>query len=421
MGDALNGDNETLARSAHTSEPRIDGAKAPNLREVRLYLDLLKRALNNYLYLGGRDPFDDYFPLAGDRYDRDAFQWRIPECCIPHTVLMERRFDRLEELIVDVVERSVPGDLIEAGAWRGGATIYMRGLLRALSVPDRIVWVADSFEGIPHSVRKERDVVDDWKDRWIASYESVRATFARYGLLDAQVRFIKGRFGRSLCEAPLTELAIVRIDADSYESTLAALEELYPKISVGGYVYVDDWHLTGCREAVHKYRDEHGIDEPIDEHVDAVWRVEKSWDGRTGSGGRERSGGLEVRTSRDETPARKERETIDEMWMRAPDVLLAWKRPGSLVAQVSGAGTEAEILPDAVGLLDLFSRPCGLEPGVEAFLDAYSTDDTRKRLATEVWRLIQDWQALGLLVPADEAVAQPPRHYEEPQGQRHWQ
>ncbi|MEJ0068602.1 MAG: TylF/MycF/NovP-related O-methyltransferase [Pseudomonadota bacterium] len=43
----------------------------------------------------------------------------------------------------------MPGDLIETGVWRGGATIFMRAILKALGVTDRTVWVADSFEGLP--------------------------------------------------------------------------------------------------------------------------------------------------------------------------------------------------------------------------------------------------------------------------------
>jgi hypothetical protein len=59
------------------------------------------------------------------------------------------RFENLQACIADVVDAEMPGDLIETGVWRGGATIFMRGMLKALDVSDRTVWVADSFEGLP--------------------------------------------------------------------------------------------------------------------------------------------------------------------------------------------------------------------------------------------------------------------------------
>ncbi len=96
------------------------------------------------------------------------------------------------------------------------------------------------------------------------SEEEVRANFERYGLLDEQVRFLKGFFQDTLADAPIEQLAVVRLDGDMYESTIVALDALYPKLSVGGYLIVDDWGaVPGCRQAVEDYRRDHGITEPI--------------------------------------------------------------------------------------------------------------------------------------------------------------
>ena len=65
------------------------------------------------------------------------------------TMIGIKRLDQLQECAETVLRRGVPGDFIEAGAWRGGATIFMRGVLKAHNVTDRTVWVADSFEGLP--------------------------------------------------------------------------------------------------------------------------------------------------------------------------------------------------------------------------------------------------------------------------------
>ena len=60
-----------------------------------------------------------------------------------------KRLDNLERCVVRVLTDGVPGELVETGVWRGGATIFMRGVLKAYGVKDRTVWAADSFEGLP--------------------------------------------------------------------------------------------------------------------------------------------------------------------------------------------------------------------------------------------------------------------------------
>jgi O-methyltransferase len=92
----------------------------------------------------------------------------------------------------------------------------------------------------------------------------VRANFERYGLLDGQVEFLPGWFKDSLPDAPIEKIAVLRADCDMYESTFEVLTYLYPKVSAGGYVIIDDYGvLPKCKAAVDDYRLAHGIDAPI--------------------------------------------------------------------------------------------------------------------------------------------------------------
>jgi O-methyltransferase len=243
----------------------------------RLYLRLLKRALNNYLYLGGDDPFPMFWPLSSDLYGE--FKWKVPAEVKPISLMVAGQFNILQAIMLDTIEKNVPGDFIETGVWNGGTCIFMTGLLKSLGVTDRKVWVADSFDGIPKSTVATLDPVDRWQDRWVCSYEQVVANFRRFDLLEDYVHFLKGRFADTLPGAPIDRLAVARLDGDSYESTCDALCALYPRISVGGYIYIDDWHIMSCRLAVEYFRKKHGIEEPIDESVDAMWRVERPWNG----------------------------------------------------------------------------------------------------------------------------------------------
>jgi hypothetical protein len=179
-----------------------------------------------------------------------------------------KRLDNLEFCIEEIIAKGVPGDLIETGAWRGGATIFMRAVLKAYGVTDRCVWVADSLAGLPppDAGKYPHDAGDRLHEaRELAvSLEQVKANFDRYGLLDDQVRFLKGWFRDTLPTAPIERLAVLRLDGDMYQSTMDALANLYPKVSQGGYVIVDDYSaIPACRQAVHDYRSANGITEEI--------------------------------------------------------------------------------------------------------------------------------------------------------------
>jgi O-methyltransferase len=168
-----------------------------------------------------------------------------------------------------VLARDDPGDLIETGVWRGGSTIFMRAVLKAHGDRDRVVWVADSFQGLPKPDPSHADDVEDklWSQQSLSvPLAEVRDNFRRYGVLDEQVSFLPGWFSDTLPRAPIERLAVLRLDGDLYESTMTALRALYPKLSVGGYVIVDDYHaVRGCRRAVDDFRTEHGVEDELHE------------------------------------------------------------------------------------------------------------------------------------------------------------
>lgn len=183
------------------------------------------------------------------------------------TMVGVRRLDNLQACVVDVLEKGVPGDLIETGVWRGGASIFMRAVLRAYGITDRTVWLADSFQGLPKP-RPEHpaDAGDEhWTQPFLAvSLDEVKRNFARYDLLDDRVRFLEGWFSDTLPSSPIEQLAVLRADGDMYGSTMDVLDALYAKVSVGGFVIIDDYgEIAQCRAAVEDFRAAHGISEPL--------------------------------------------------------------------------------------------------------------------------------------------------------------
>jgi O-methyltransferase len=193
-----------------------------------------------------------------------------------------RRMDNIRHCVETIIRDGVPGDLIETGVWRGGATIFMRGVLKSFGDTGRTVWAADSFEGLPppDPSRYPADAGDTFHEKGglAVGVEQVRHNFERYGLLDDQVQFLVGWFKDTLPTAPINQLAVMRLDGDLYESTWQAIEALYPKLSPGGFCIVDDYGdlVAQCQRAIHDYRDAHGITEEIVD-IDgfgAYWRKE---------------------------------------------------------------------------------------------------------------------------------------------------
>lgn len=239
-----------------------------------LYIDLLKRCVSNYIYdddvdlAKGQSAVDPATgrPAPADAASRDP-RLKYYGAMWPsraHTMIGIPRLENIQFCVEEILRSGVKGDLIETGVWRGGASIFMRGILKAHGVTDRRVWVADSFEGLPPANRvrypKESNAEFHKHKELAIPLEEVRRNFERYGLLDEQVRFLKGWFRDTLPAAPIEKLALMRLDGDMYEATMDGLVHLYPKLSAGGFVIIDDYNVVqACNAAVEDFRRERGI------------------------------------------------------------------------------------------------------------------------------------------------------------------
>jgi O-methyltransferase len=268
------------------SDSAID-ASAAVVELRRSYIDLLKKSLTMTLWDAGDGAQEQPFKpplrtrakqvLKGLISNQEKPQQQDLKTLrmegrdwpnLAHTMIGVKRMENLQFCVEEVIRNGVPGDLIETGVWRGGACIFMRGILKAYGVTDRTVWVADSFAGLPPPNPEKYpadagDVHHRIKPLAI-SLEQVKENFAAYGLLDGQVQFLKGWFKDTLPGASIRHLAVARLDGDMYESTMDALKHLWPKLSVGGYLIVDDYGIVaGCRRAVEDFRKVERIEDPI--------------------------------------------------------------------------------------------------------------------------------------------------------------
>lgn len=224
-----------------------------------LYLSLLKKSVTDALY--------DH-ELSGEKY-LDGVS--VTEDCLSitrrsQTMIGLKRLDNIQFCFENIVKENIPGDLIETGVWRGGSTIFMAGLVKSYN-QNRKVYVADSFEGLPYpNVEKYPDDEGDghfYCDYMKISLEEVYDNFKAYDLLNDNIVFLRGWFENTLPTIKNETFSLIRLDGDMYGSTWDALENLYPSLSDGGYLIVDDWNLPGANKAVNDYRSKYGITQEI--------------------------------------------------------------------------------------------------------------------------------------------------------------
>ena len=252
-----------------------------------LYLDLMKQTLTYLVY--GQEQYAvmnrpanflkarvydalrrrNVMPMRALTIDKEARINGRDYPTIAYTMIGMKRLENLQHCATDVLHKNIPGDFIEAGTWRGGAAIFLRAILKAYGIENRSVYVADSFEGLPpcDPTLYPADANADYSGLNLAvSLDQVKLNFSRFGLLDDQVQFVKGWFKDTLPGLKDRKWSLIRLDGDLYESTMDSLRHLYPNLSPGGYIAIDDYGgISSCREAVHDFRDMNQIKEEIHE------------------------------------------------------------------------------------------------------------------------------------------------------------
>jgi hypothetical protein len=206
--------------------------------------------------------------------DFDAGAAEIIRAVRPYTMTSPERLFSLIEAVRYVAAARIPGSFVECGVWRGGSMMAAALALRECSETSRELYLFDTFEGM--SAPTEHDVAIDGKSAaallqaprstdpdspWCyATLPDVQAALARTGYPDARVHFVQGRVEDTLPARAPKAIALLRLDTDWYESTRHELEHLYPALSPGGVLVIDDYgHWAGCRKAVDEYFGSRGI------------------------------------------------------------------------------------------------------------------------------------------------------------------
>lgn len=241
-----------LARAP--GQPAFEGAPASRLGRIRNAL-LERRGWTV------RRPY----PLD---FDEDMIE--TIERVRPYTITSSDRLAGLIQAVEHVVHAELRGAIVECGVWRGGSMMAAALTLRRLEAEDRDLHLFDTFAGMSEptaaDVTAPAITEDDARTTWnamqradsnawcYANLDEVELNLARTGYPAARIHLVKGKVEDTIPSRAPSEIAVLRLDTDWYESTAHELEQLYPRLCAGGVLIIDDYgHWSGARKAVDEY------------------------------------------------------------------------------------------------------------------------------------------------------------------------
>lgn len=187
----------------------------------------------------------------------------------PYTLTSLERMHGLYKAVEQVIADRVPGDFVECGVWKGGSAMVAALSFLHFGDTTRKFWLYDTYEGMAdpgeHDIqydnltatqRLEKDGILDrgWRAVANAGEVEVRTNLASTHYPMDKCQLVRGLVEETLPHTKPTQISILRLDTDWYESTKVEMEELYPLLSPGGILILDDYgHWKGSRKAVDEY------------------------------------------------------------------------------------------------------------------------------------------------------------------------
>jgi O-methyltransferase len=223
------------------------------------------RRVASALRAGGRSPAPGG---AGAPPDLEPDFHELYARCAPFTMTSVERMYALWQAAGHVARAGIPGDYVECGVWRGGSSMLAALTLAGAGDEARRLWLYDTFEGMSEPTERDRafDAAAPISAEWdafrtangstlaYASLDEVQANMNRAQIAAERLEYVAGKVEDTIPARAPERIALLRLDTDWYESTRHELEHLYPRLSPGGVLIVDDYgHWAGAREAVDEF------------------------------------------------------------------------------------------------------------------------------------------------------------------------
>jgi len=228
----------------------------------------IKKFINQFLYKLGyvvyKTNYKIPFPVEFSDEERE-----IISSIENYTMTNRKRIFTLINIFKEINLNNITGDFVECGVWRGGNIILLQKF-NDLFQTNKMIYGYDTFEGMTEAGEFDIDLrsvksqellkttkkINDKKNIWAyCDVETVNLNISK-NFKEHNIKLIKGDVGKTLLNNQNLpdKISILRLDTDFYDSTKVELEILYPKLSKGGYLIIDDYgHFNGCKKAVDEY------------------------------------------------------------------------------------------------------------------------------------------------------------------------
>lgn len=191
---------------------------------------------------------------------------------IVYSMASESEIDFMRIAIKDILQSQIVGDIVQAGVWRGGMSIWMNYLIYNLfpgqNIEPRKLWLFDSYGEFPCPTYPRDKYVHPVTEILYenhATTEVVESNFEKFGIPTSNVYLVKGKFEDSIKNVDIPKISILHLDCDYYDSTLLMIEKYYPKITKGGYIIINNYYYEyiHAKIAVDEYRGKNNITNPV--------------------------------------------------------------------------------------------------------------------------------------------------------------
>jgi hypothetical protein len=205
--------------------------------------------------------------------DFSDFEKEVIERIKPFTMTSPERIVSLVRAVDYIEKNKISGDIVECGVWKGGSMMAALLSLIENGSKSRQAFLYDTYEGMSEPTKEDRSFKEDsalkayidktsyWERiKCFSTLEEVQNNLSAINYPNNKIHYIKGKVEETIPGDIPDEIAILRLDTDWYESTLHELNYLYPKLTDGGVLIIDDYgHWKGCRKAVDEYFQKHNI------------------------------------------------------------------------------------------------------------------------------------------------------------------
>ncbi len=188
------------------------------------------------------------------------------------TMTSPERIYSLIEAVKYIGRNKIPGAIVECGVWKGGSMMAAAEALRLHGDVARELFLYDTFEGMSEPGELDKTwagesatgllAVDPDREKnllWCYStLETVQQGMQSAGYPEERIHYVCGKVEDTIPATLPGEIALLRLDTDWYESTRHELLHLFPLLSKGGVLILDDYgHWQGARKAVDEYFDQY--------------------------------------------------------------------------------------------------------------------------------------------------------------------